>query len=79
MATHYLDFEDSRNRAALESAKPEKKIRVLVRQEENRSAPSIGATGKLSADGKVFDVFVAGQHSHSWNWGWLKEKLSAYR
>jgi hypothetical protein len=80
MATYYLDLEDSRTRATLESAKPMKAMRVLVRQEEDRSAPSIGATGTLSADGKVFEIMPdAGQESHSWNWGWLQEKLGQYR
>jgi hypothetical protein len=77
--TDFLDLENARVRAAIESAKPEKRIRVLVKAEENRSEPSIGATGKLSADEKVFDVFVAGRLSHSWNWVWLQEKLSQYR
>jgi hypothetical protein len=76
--TYFLDFDDSRNRAALRSVRPAKEVRVLVKQEENRSAPKIGAIGKLSADGKVFDVSVAGQRSHSWNWVWLQEKLSQY-
>ncbi len=76
----YLDFEDCRNRAALESAEPEQRIRGLVRKEEDRSAPSIGATGKLSVDGKVFEVAPdAGQESHPWNWEWLQEKLGQYR
>jgi hypothetical protein len=77
--TYFLDLEDGRNRAELERAKPLKEIRVLVKAEENRSEPSVWATGKLSADGKVFDVVVAGQQSHSWTWVWLQEKLSQYR
>lgn len=77
--TYFLDLENARLRAAIESAKPEKKIPVLVKAEENRSEPSIGATGKLSADGKVFDVFVAERLSHSWNWVWLQENLRQYR
>ena len=77
--TYFLDFDDGRNRAALESAKPGKEVRILVKAEENRSEPSVRATGKLSADGKVFDVVVAGQHSHSWTWVWLQEKLGQYR
>jgi hypothetical protein len=79
MATYYIDFESSRTRAALESAKLEKDVRCLVRREENPSAPSIVATGKLSADGMVFDVFVGDEYSHSWTWEWLQEKLSLYR
>ena len=76
--TYFLDLEDGRNRAALNGANPLKNIRVLVKAEEGRSEPSIWATGKLSADGKVFDVFVNGQHSHSWTWEWLEEKLNQY-
>lgn len=80
MATYYLDIEDSWNRAALESAKPEQRIRCLVRKEEDRSVSSIGATGKLSADGKVFEVTPdIGQEAHSWNWEWLREKLGQHR
>lgn len=77
--TYFLDLEHSRNRAALEGAKPGKDIRVLVRAEENPSDPSVGATGKLSTDRKVFDVFVGGQYSHSWTWVWLQERLRLYR
>ena len=80
MATYYLDLENSRNRAALECAKPGKSVRALVRQEENRSAPSIGATCTLSADGKVLDVMPdVDQEAHSWNWNWLQAKLDHYR
>lgn len=79
MPTHYLDFQDNRTRAALVSAKREKPVPVLVRQEENRSAPGIRATGYLSTDGKLLHVFVGGAHSHDWSWHWLQERLALYR
>lgn len=78
MATHYLDFEDSRCRAALESVK-RKPVRALVRDEEDRLAPSIGATCTLRADGKVLEILPDGGESHSWNMKWLREKLAQYR
>ena len=80
MATHYLDFEDRRYRAALESVKPpHEKIRVRVRQEENRSGPSIGATGKLRADGEFEVTPDTGQDSFSVPWTWVQQKLGEYR
>lgn len=80
MATYYLDLEDSRCRAALESVRPTHPKRALVRDEDDRSAASIGATCTLSADGKVLEILPdGGQESHSWNWEWLQEKLRQYR
>jgi hypothetical protein len=79
MATYYEDFEDSRCRAALESAKLEKEIRLLVRQEENRLAPSIGATGKLNADGEFEVMPDTAQDSYSVPWAWVQQKLSEHR
>ncbi len=80
--TYVLDLRDSLNRSTIESAKPNKEIRVLVRPEDDASAAPIIANGKLSEDGTEFHVFVvtsAGQQSHSWTWNTLQEALSAYR
>ena len=80
MAKYYIDLEDSRCRAALESIKQGHLVRALVLDEEDRPAPSIGATCTLSADGKVLEILPdGGQESHSWNWEWLQEKLGQYR
>lgn len=80
MATYFIDFEDSRYRAALESVKPpHEKVRVRVRQEENRSAPSIGATGKLSADGEFEVTPDTGQDAFAVSWTWVQQKLGEYR
>ncbi len=80
--TYVLDLRDSRNRATIESVKPNKQIRVLVRPENDPLAAPIIATGKLSDDGAVFDVLVvtrAGRQSHSWTWNTLQDALRGYR
>jgi hypothetical protein len=80
--TYFLDLEDSHNRAVLESAKPGKEIRVRVKQEEVRSAPSIAATGTLSDDSKIFHVVVvtsAGRQTHDRGWSELQQDLAGYR
>ena len=80
--TYVLDLRKSFNRATIESAKPNKEIKILVRPEEDALAEPIAATGKLSEDGTVFHVVVvttAGQQSHSWNWSTLQEAIGTYR
>ncbi len=80
--TYILDFRNSLNRSTIESAKPNKEIRVLVRPENDPSAESIAATGKRSEDGTEFHVVVvttAGHQSHTWNWNWLQDAIGAYR
>jgi hypothetical protein len=77
-----LALDDSQTRAAIESAKPGKEIAVRVRPENDASAASVVATGKLSEDGRTFHVRVvtaAGQQSHEWTWSCLQEKLRVYR
>src|SRR5947207_15683125 len=56
--TYVLDLRHSLNRATIESAKPNKKIRVLVIPEDDPSAEPIAADGTLSPDGKLFHVVV---------------------
>ena len=80
--TYVLDLRNSLNRSTIESAKPNKEIRVLVRPEDDPSAGPVAATGKLNEDGTVFHVVVVtatGQQSHTWNWSTLQDAISAYR
>ena len=80
--TYFLDLDHSLNRATIESAKPNKKIKVLVIPEGDKSAKPIAATGELSEDSTVFHVIVvtaAGQQSHTLNWSDLQDQLRAYR
>lgn len=80
--TYVLDLRNSLNRSTIESAKPNKEVKVLARPEDNASAKPITATGKLSKDGRIFHVVVvttAGQQSHTWNWNTLQDAIRAYR
>jgi len=80
--TYFLALDHSFNRATIESAKPNKKIKVLVRPEGDKLAKPITATGELIEDGTVFHVTVvtaAGQQIHTLNWSDLQGQLRAYR
>jgi hypothetical protein len=77
---YYLDLRHSLNRAALESAKRDTPMTILVRPENNPSAPPTKATGRL--DGNEFHIEVVtiqGRQSHTWAWEFLCEALGTYR
>ena len=77
MATFYEDYENRRNRAALASAKPDKKMRLLVRQEENRSAPAILATG-IRRSGEFEVMPDTGEDAFSVPWESVLRNLSQH-
>ena len=56
--TYILDLDHSLNRATIEGATPNKKIKVLVRPEHDAASKPIAATGELSANSQMFDVVV---------------------
>ena len=51
MPTYYVDYDDNSNWARIGALKPGGSCRVMVRQEEDRSAPSIPATGTRKENG----------------------------
>jgi hypothetical protein len=54
MPTYFIDYDDNSNWARIGALKLGDTCRVMVRQEENRAAPSISATGTRQHD----DEFV---------------------
>ncbi len=80
--TYYLDLDHSLNRATIEGAQPNKKIKVLVKRTDNASALPIAATGELSADRQLFHVVVVtadGEQAHNWSWSTLQAAIEARR
>jgi hypothetical protein len=78
--TFVLDLRNNLNRSTIATAKPNKELRVLVRPEDNPSAESVLATGRLSEDSALFHVVAvtsAGQQSHAWNWSDLQDAIRA--
>jgi hypothetical protein len=63
-SNYYLDLEHRLSCARILSAKPAEKFDVFLKDEANRSAPSVIGQAMLRADGTKLDVFFEGQHSH---------------
>ena len=79
---YVIDFRNTRNCAAIESAKPGQEITVLVRPEKEPEATSVRAKGARSAEGLSFTVSVttnAGVQSHSWGWELLLNAIEVHR
>lgn len=51
MPTYFIDYDDNSNWARIGAVKSGGSCRVMVRQEEDRSAPSIPATGFRKENG----------------------------
>lgn len=80
--TYILDLDHSLNRATIEGAEPNKKIKVLVRPEKDTVSKPIAATGELIENGKIFHVVVVtdrGEQSFDWMWGLLQSEIDARR
>jgi len=79
---YVIDFRNTRNCAAIESAKPGQEITVLVRPEKKPEATSVRAKGARSADGLSFTVSVttnADIRTHSWGWDLLLNAIEVHR
>lgn len=80
--TYILALEHSLNRATIEGAKPNKKIKVLVRPENDTTSKPIAATGELIENGQIFHVVVVtdqGEQSFDWMWGMLQSEIDSLR
>lgn len=79
---YVLDLRDRSNCSRIESVKPGKEIRVLVRPEHDTTARPIVAKGILSNDGESFSVVVTtadGDQTHDWGYKDLLEAISVHR
>jgi hypothetical protein len=81
MQTYYIDSDDNSNWARIGALKPGDSCRVMVRQEENRSAPSIPATGILRKDGNFVVTVDKGEENNTFDAPYLSvmETLELYR
>lgn len=80
--TYVLDLRDRSNCSRIESAKPGKEIRVLVRPEHDTTVRPIVAKATLSNDGASFFVVVTtadGEQTHDWGFKDLLEAISVHR
>lgn len=80
MPTYYVDYDDNSNWARIGALKPDGSCRVMVRQEENRTAPSIPATGTRTLNGD-FVVSVAEGEANTFDVSYasVMEALDLYR
>jgi hypothetical protein len=51
MPTYFVDYDDNSNWARIGALKPDGSCRVMVRQEENPTAPSVPANGTRKENG----------------------------
>lgn len=77
----HLDLSSNSCRIRIEGTKPEKHVKVLVRDKEHAADPPLHGTGVLSEDSSVFTAIfpsVEGEQTLVVDWKTLKAELAKY-